>query len=60
MASIEIYEPICEKDGCGARATRRLRTEAGTFHFYCTKDSGPALIAANKAERERGKGQVRQ
>jgi hypothetical protein len=50
MATLEIYEPLCEVQDCGSRATRRLKTEAGTYHFYCTKHSGPALTEQTKKE----------
>ncbi len=57
MAQLEIYELRCEKEGCTARATWRLRTAAGTFHLYCRKDAGPALIEQTKKEAAQEKAQ---
>ncbi len=54
MASLEVYELTCEIAGCAKRATRRLRTAAGTFHFYCTGHAGPALTEQSKKEAAAG------
>lgn len=54
MASLEVYNaPLCEEGGCSARVTRKIRTAAGTFHLYCSKHAGPALIAESKKEESK-------
>ena len=56
MASLEVFEAICETPGCGARATRSITSDGVVKSRHCTKHSAAALIAANKAEREKKTG----
>ena len=53
--SIEIFDPLCETPGCGSRANRSLIVDGVVKSRHCAKHSTPALIAANKAEREKEK-----
>jgi len=52
MATLEIYTPKCEEEGCAARATRRITLSNGTEILYCAKHAGSALLAASKAEKK--------
>ena len=53
MESLEVFEAICETPDCGARATRSITSDGVVKSRHCTKHSAAALIAANKAEREK-------